>query len=77
MQSAFDCASFKSAGFKTAHGTSGVVQVHCVITTAAERPENSDFAGTFHTASASEYWRQMEACFQYGTGMRRSGKFFH
>ena len=32
------------------------IQVHYVITTAAERPENADLAGTYHITST---WRNM------------------
>jgi len=52
----FDCASFEIEGFETVCETPDVVQVHYVITTAAEKPENADLAGTFHITST---WRNM------------------
>lgn len=47
----FDCASFEIEGFETVCETPDVVQVHYIITTAAEKPENADLAGTFHITS--------------------------
>lgn len=35
----------------------GMVQVHYVITTAAEKPENTDLAGRFHITST---WRERD-----------------
>lgn len=52
----FDCASFEIEGFETVCETPNVVQVHYIITTAAEKPENADLAGTFHITST---WRKM------------------
>lgn len=52
----FDCASFEIKGFETVCETPDVVQVHYVISTAAEKPENADLAGTFHITST---WRNM------------------
>lgn len=52
----FDCASFEIEGFEAVCETPDAVQVHYVITTAAERPENADLAGTFHITST---WRNM------------------
>lgn len=47
--------------------TPDAVQVHYVITTTAEKPENSDLSGKFHiNIDMAEYRRQMEACLQYG-----------
>lgn len=45
--------------------TPDAVQVHYVITTTAEKPENSDLSGK-HNIDMAEYRRQMEACLQYG-----------
>lgn len=44
-----------AGGRECSHGVRGI-QVHYVITTAAERPENADLAGTFHITST---WRNM------------------
>lgn len=52
----FDCASFEIEGFEAVCETPDAVQVHYVITTAAERPENADLAGTFHVTST---WRNV------------------
>ena len=52
----FDCASFEIEGFEAVCETPDAVQVHYVITTAAERPENADLVGTFHITST---WRNM------------------
>lgn len=51
----FDCASFEIVGFETVCETPDAVQVHYVITTAAERPENADLSGKFHVTST---WRK-------------------
>ncbi len=47
----FDCASFEIEGFEMVCETPDAVQVHYVITTAAERPENADLSGKFHVTS--------------------------
>ncbi len=47
----FDCTSFEIEGFETVCETPDAVQVHYVITTAAERPENADLSGKFHVTS--------------------------
>lgn len=47
----FDCTSFETEGFETVCETPDAVQVHYVITTAAERPENADLSGKFHVTS--------------------------
>ena len=47
----FNCAAFKIEEFETVCETSDAVQVHYVITTTAEKPENSDLSGKFHITS--------------------------
>lgn len=55
--SKFDCASFEIEGFETVCEAPGMIQVHYVITTAAEKPENADLAGRFHITST---WRETD-----------------
>ena len=50
----FDCAAFEIEEFETVCETPDAVQVHYVITTTAEKPENSDLSGKFHITST---WR--------------------
>lgn len=47
----FDCAAFEIEEFEKVCETSDAVQVHYVITTTAEKPENSDLSGKFHITS--------------------------
>ena len=50
----FDCAAFEIEEFETVCETPDAVQVHYVITTTAEKPENSELSGKFHITST---WR--------------------
>lgn len=66
--SEFDCASFEIEGFETVCEAPGMVQVHYVITTAAEKPENTDLAGRFHITST---WLERDGKWKLAFNMDR------
>ena len=47
----FDCARYEISCFEEVAHAEGLVQVHYIIDTEAERPENSDLSGSFHVTS--------------------------
>lgn len=57
----FDCVSFEIEGFETVCEAPGMVQVHYVITTTAEKPENADLSGRFHITST---WRERDGAWK-------------
>ena len=50
----FGIASFEMTHFETIAKTDSLVQVHYVVETVADSPENEDLAGTFHITSTWE-----------------------
>lgn len=65
----FDCASFEIEGFETVCETPDMVQVHYIITTKAEKPENSDIAGKFHITST---WKRTDGNWKLVYNMDRN-----
>ena len=58
--SEFDCKSYKISEFEVIAQSDDIVQVHYIIETAAEKPENQDLAGRFHITSTwkkSDNWK--------------------
>ena len=58
--SEFDCKSYKISEFEIIAQSDDIVQVHYIIETAAEKPENQDLAGRFHITSTwkkSDKWK--------------------
>ena len=49
--SEFDCKSYKISDFEVIAQSNDIVQVHYIIETVAEKPENQDLAGRFHITS--------------------------
>lgn len=49
--SEFDCKSYKISDFEVIAQSDDIVQVHYIIETVAEKPENQDLAGRFHITS--------------------------
>lgn len=49
--SEFDCAKYEISYFEEVARTEGLIQVHYIISTEAENPENSDLSGSFHITS--------------------------
>ena len=65
--SEFDCKSYKISDFEIIAQSNDIVQVHYIIETVAEKPENQDLAGRFYTNHLHmEKGGQMEAYFQHG-----------
>lgn len=72
-------SGFEITNFEIVHETDKTVQVHYIVTTTADVPENADLAGTFHVTSTWENlngeWvlvfnmdsRIMETFFQQGS----------
>lgn len=50
----FGITSYEMLNFETVAETSSLVQVHYVVRTAADSPENADLAGLFHVTSTWE-----------------------
>lgn len=50
----FGISGFEIAGFEIVHETDKTVQVHYIVKTTADTPENEDLAGTFHVTSTWE-----------------------
>lgn len=50
----FGISDFEIKGFEIVHETDKTVQVHYIVKTTADAPENSDLAGTFHVTSTWE-----------------------
>lgn len=64
--SEFGCKSYKISDFEIIAQSNDIVQVHYIIETVAEKPENQDPAGRFHITSTWKKGGQMEAYFQHG-----------
>lgn len=47
----FGISAFEITGFEVVHETDNSVQVHYIVRTTADAPENADLAGTFHVTS--------------------------
>ncbi len=65
----FDGAAFEIEEFETVCETPDAVQVHYVITTTAEKPENSDLSGKFHITST---WRNTGGRWKHVFNMDRN-----
>ncbi|MBQ8176695.1 MAG: nuclear transport factor 2 family protein [Oscillospiraceae bacterium] len=50
----FGISAFEITDFEVVHETDNSVQVHYIVRTTANTPENSDLAGTFHVTSTWE-----------------------
>ncbi|MBQ5318176.1 MAG: nuclear transport factor 2 family protein [Oscillospiraceae bacterium] len=50
----FGISDFEITGFEIVHETDKTVQVHYIVKTTADVPENEDLAGTFHVTSTWE-----------------------
>lgn len=57
----FGISEYEISGFEIVSQTDKTVQVHYIVRTAADSPENADLAGAFHVTSTWEYsggrWR--------------------
>lgn len=56
----FDCKSYVISDFEVVVQSEDLVQVHYIIETTSEKPENSDLAGRFHITSTwqrSDSWK--------------------
>ena len=47
----FGITDYEITNFETVHETDRTVQVHYIVKTTADTPENADLAGTFHITS--------------------------
>ena len=47
----FGITDYEITNFETVHETDKTVQVHYIVKTTADTPENADLAGTFHITS--------------------------
>ncbi len=54
LVSDFGISDFKIANFEIVHETDKTVQVHYIVKTTADVPENADLAGKFHVTSTWE-----------------------
>ena len=52
--SSFGISDYEITCFETVHETDSTVQVHYIVRTTADTPENADLAGTFHVTSTWE-----------------------
>ena len=50
----FGISAFEITDFEVVHETDKTVQVHYIVKTTADVPENADLAGTFHVTSTWE-----------------------
>ena len=50
----FGISDFEITGFEIVHETDKSVQVHYIVKTTADAPENADLAGVFHVTSTWE-----------------------
>ena len=50
----FGISDFEINGFEIVHETDKAVQVHYIVKTTADTPENADLAGVFHVTSTWE-----------------------
>ncbi|MBQ8688203.1 MAG: nuclear transport factor 2 family protein [Ruminococcus sp.] len=50
----FGISAFEISNFEVVHETDKIVQVHYVVKTTTDAPENADLAGTFHVTSTWE-----------------------
>ncbi len=50
----FGISDFEITNFEIVHETDKTVQVHYIVKTTADTPENADLAGTFHVTSTWE-----------------------
>ncbi len=50
----FGISDFEITGFEIVYETDKTVQVHYIVKTTADTPENADLAGTFHVTSTWE-----------------------
>ena len=50
----FGISAFEITDFEVVHETDKTVQVHYIVTTTADAPENADLAGKFHVTSTWE-----------------------
>ena len=50
----FGISDFEITDFEIVHETDRTVQVHYIVKTTADTPENADLAGTFHVTSTWE-----------------------
>ena len=50
----FGISNYSVTDFEIVHKTDNTVQVHYVVTTTADKPENADLAGIFHVTSTWE-----------------------
>ena len=50
----FGISAFEITGFEVVHETDKTVQVHYIVKTTADAPENADLAGMFHVTSTWE-----------------------
>ncbi|MBR4112043.1 MAG: nuclear transport factor 2 family protein [Ruminiclostridium sp.] len=50
----FGISDFEITGFEIVHEINNSVQVHYIVKTTADAPENADLAGTFHVTSTWE-----------------------
>ena len=50
----FGISGFEITGFEIVHETDKTVQVHYIVKTTVDTPENEDLAGTFHVTSTWE-----------------------
>lgn len=50
----FGISDFEISNFEVVHETDKTVQVHYIVTTTADAPENADLAGKFHVTSTWE-----------------------
>ena len=57
----FGISAFEISGFEIVHETDRAVQVHYVVKTTADAPENMDLAGAFHVTST---WENREGKWQ-------------
>lgn len=54
LVSDFGISDFEISGFEIVHKTDKTVQVHYIVKTTADAPENADLAGVFHVTSTWE-----------------------
>lgn len=52
--SGFGISAFEISNFEAIHETENTIQVHYIVRTTADSPENSDLAGKFHVTSTWE-----------------------
>lgn len=57
----FGITAFEISGFEIVYETENIMQVHYIVKTTADSPENADLAGAFHVTSTwvlkNEEWK--------------------